>query len=149
MERRSILQAFAAMPFMGMFKVKKVATIEDVAIGLSEAFDSTPHGNLEMYEVGGQVIFPIYAESGGISSKYIFYIFKRHKPIGASISGGELGRPPARYTVLGVEDHLSEYRDFEVMIKAAINKFDRLAHGMSEATGDLGRGITRRELLSA
>jgi hypothetical protein len=51
MERRSILQAFAAMPFMGMFKVKKVATIEDVAARFSEAFDSTPHGNLEMYDI--------------------------------------------------------------------------------------------------
>jgi hypothetical protein len=97
-------------------------------------FEQLPHGDLELFDSAGQVLFPIYAASGGLASEQILYIIRIEGTHGGKSLGIRFRNKPS----------VDETRD--ALVKGIAN-FNLLAHDVSFDGADLGRGIDVADLL--
>jgi hypothetical protein len=102
---------------------------------IADIFESLPHGEIELFEEGGQSIFPMYAPSGNLMNAYVFYLMRKteggHNVLGVRISSLEFTYELARK-----------------LLGQAISKFDELAK-FTGKYGEFGIGLTEEQVLEA
>lgn len=103
---------------------------------LAKIFDAPLRSDLKLYDVAGQVLFPLYGEDNYPTSSQSFYLIQMNTP-----------NTPNTHRVLGVrisifpisEDRMCEY--LRAALTFAVEQFDSQAHPLNDGDS-LGVPIT-------
>lgn len=100
---------------------------------LARTFDAQLRSDLKLYDVAGQVLFPLYGEDNYPTSSQSFYLIQMNTPNTHRVLGVRISISPIS------EDRMCEY--FRAALTFAVEQFDSQAHPLNEGDS-LGVPIT-------